>query len=633
MDLRPCTKGLLSLCLALGPMPAAILAASSTPAAEAVQTEQSHWNLTALFPNHAAWDAAAQALEKSLPRLTACKGRLSHSAPQLAQCLATYYDLNKQFARLGGYAHRLNDADGNDPKGQELVGRVAKLGSKLSEAASFLNPEILAMPPARLKKLQAHKALAPYRFALDNMVRLREHSLSNRESEIAAQASQMAATPNKIYRTFSTLNHPFAKVKLKNGDEVELTHAAYTKYRTLPDAEDRENVFKTFFGTFKQTRETYASLFESSINRDHFFARLQKYDSDMEASLSATNVPLTVYSTMLEQVKGHKKLLWRYLKLKQKMLGLKELKYSDLYLPLTTTEAPQYSFDDAKKIAYETLKPLGSDYVKILDKALAERWMDIYPKKGKRSGAYMDGSAYDVHPYVLMNYNNDYESVSTFLHEFGHAGHSYLANANQPFHYADYPIFVAEVASTFNEALLKSQLLKDAKDDKARLFLLGQYLEGWRTTVFRQALFADFEAQIHRMSAEGKTLTADLLEQTYLKLLREYYGEAEGVVKVDPIFAIEWAYVHHFFNSFYMFQYTTSFIASTALAEKVQSGEAGARDNYLNMLKAGGSKYPIDLLKMGGVDMSSAAPYSIAFKSMLDALDQAEKLVEGMETT
>jgi oligoendopeptidase F len=635
MDFRSSTPGLLSLCLAFGLMPKAILAAPATPstAVTAATSEQSDWNLKALFADQAAWDAAAQSIEKSLPKLTACKGTLARSAEQLAQCLATAYELNKQFARVSGYASRMNDADGNDPKGQELVGRVAKLGSKLSEAASFINPEIIAIPPARLKKLQADKALAPYRFALDNIVRLRDHSLSTREAEIAAQASQMASAPNKLYGTFSTLNHPFPKVKLKNGEEVELTHAAYTKYRTAPDAEDREKVFKEFFGSFKKTRETYAGLFESAINRDHFFARLQKYDSDMEASLSATNVPLPVYSTMLDQIKGHKELLWRYLKLKQKMLGLKELKYSDLYLPLTRADAPQYTFDEAKKLAYATLQPLGSDYVTILDKALAERWMDIYPKKGKRSGAYMDGSAYEVHPYVLMNYNNDYESVSTFLHEFGHAGHSYLANSTQPYQYADYPIFVAEVASTFNEALLHHQLLKDSKDDKTRLFLLGQYLESWRTTVFRQALFADFEAQIHRMSAEGQTLTADALESTYLKLLREYYGEAEGVVKVDPIYATEWAYVGHFFNSFYMFQYTTSFIASTALAEKVQSGEAGARDNYLRMLKAGGSAYPIDLLKMGGVDMSTAAPYNVAFKSMKDALDKAEKLILGQTTS
>jgi len=629
MDLRSSTKGLLSLCLAFGLMPQLGLAETTAPAA-AVTNAQSDWNLRALFADLGAWEASALSLEKSLPKLTACKGKLTRSAQQLAQCLATGYELNKEFARLAGYAHRMNDADGTNPKGQELVGRVAKLGSKLSEAASFMNPEILAIHPARLKKLQDDKALAPYRFALDNIVRLRAHSLSTREAEIEAQSSQMAATPNKIYGTFSTLNHPFAKVKLKNGEELELTHAAYTKYRTTPDAADREKVFKEFFGTFKTTRETYAGLFEAAINRDNFYSRLHKYESDMAASLSATNVPLTVYSTMLEQVKAHKELLWRYLKLKQQMLGLKELKYSDLYLPLSRAEAPQYSFDEAKKIAYETLKPLGSDYVKILDKALAERWMDIYPKKGKRSGAYMDGSAYEVHPYVLMNYNNDYESVSTFLHEFGHAGHSYLANSTQPFQYADYPIFVAEVASTFNENLLHHQLLRDAKDDKTRLFLLGQYLEGWRTTVFRQALFADFEAQIHRLSAEGKTLTADVLEQTYLKLLREYYGEAEGVVKVDPIYGIEWAYVGHFFNSFYMFQYTTSFIASTALAEKVQSGAADARENYLSMLKAGGSQYPIDLLKLGGVDMSSAAPYSLAFKSMRDALEKAEKLIQGM---
>jgi oligoendopeptidase F len=624
MNFRACKQGLLSLCLAIG-----IVQAPAVFADEA-DANKGNWDLNALYSDQTAWDAAARHVEASLPKFLACKGTLSRSAHQLAQCLGQYYGISKELARVANYSQRLNDADGNDTRGQELVGRTTKLASKFEEAVSFFDPEILSIAPARLKKLQADKEVQPYSFALDNIVRLRAHTLNAREAQIVAQASEMASTAGKVYSTFKTLNHPFPKVKLKNGEEVELTHAAFTKYRTAPDAEDREKVFKEFFGSFQRTRETYAALFDSSIAGDHFYSRLKNYDSDMAAALSQTNVPLTVYSTMLEQIKGHKELLWRYLKLKQKMLGLKQLNYSDLYLPLTRAEAPQYTFDQAKAIAYEAIKPLGADYKVILDKALAENWIDIYPKKGKRSGAYMDGSAYDVHPYVLMNYNNDYESVSTFLHEFGHAGHSYLSNANQPFQYADYPIFVAEVASTFNENLLHHQLLRDAKDDKTRLFLLGQYLEGWRTTVFRQAMFADFEATIHRLSAEGKTLTADLMEQTYLKLLKEYYGEAEGVVKVDPIYSTEWAYVHHFFSNFYMFQYTTSFIASTALAEKVQSGEANARDHYLDMLKAGGSRYPIDLLKIGGIDMSTAAPYSISFKSMQEALDQAEKLVAGI---
>lgn len=627
MYLRTIGRRLLGLSLVLSTLTAAAQAENTSPTSTDAATS-THWNLRALFADQAAWESAAKAVEKSLPQLQLCKGTLAKSAHQLAQCLTLSYQINKDFARVAAYAQRLNDADGNDALGQELVGRVGKLGSKLAEAASFVNPEILAIAPQRLKNLQTDKELAPYRFALDNIVRLREHSLNTREAEIAAQSSEMAAAASKIYGTFSTLNHPFAKVKLKNGEEVELTHAAYTKYRTAPDADDREKIFQAFFGSFQKTRETYASLLEASINRDHFFAKLQKYDSDMAASLSVTNVPQPVYTTMLEQIKDHKQLLWRYLKLKQKMLGLKELKYSDLYLPLTRTKAPKYTFDEAKSLAYASIKPLGSDYAKILDQALSEGWIDIYPKKGKRSGAYMDGSAYDVHPYMLMNYNNDYESVSTFLHEFGHAGHSYLANANQAYQYADYPIFVAEVASTFNENLLHHQLVKDAKDNQTKLFLLGQYLDAWRTTIFRQALFADFEQKIHSMSAEGKTLTADLLEQTYLKLLKDYYGEAEGVVKVDPIYATEWAYVGHFFNSFYMFQYTTSFIASTALAEKVYNAEPSARDLYLNMLKAGGSQYPIDLLKIGGVDMSSSAPYGIAFKSMEEALEQAEKLIQ-----
>ena len=602
-------------------------AASETPLpAPVASTVEDTWNLKDLFVDQQAWHAAATSLTANMPRLLTFKGQLSRDARQLAQCLKLYFQLKKELARLTVYAQSRNNADGSDPVGQDLVGRATKLNSQLDETASFMAPEILAIPQGRLRKLQATKELVPYRFTLDNITRLRAHTLNAREAEIAAQSSEMAAVPAKTYTTFSTLNHPFAKVKLHNDEEVELTFAAYTHYRTLQDTADREKVFHEFFGSLQRTRETYASLLDGAILRDHFYAKLKKYDNDLAASLGESNVPTSVYYTMLEQVKANRQLLWRYLKLKQKMLALAELKYSDLYLPLSHEPSGHYTFAEAKKIAHAAISPLGADYVKILDRALAGRWIDVYPRKGKESGAYMDSAAYDVHPYILMNYSDDYESVSTFLHEFGHSAHSYLAISQQPYHTADYPIFVAEVASTFNEILLNRYLAKAAPDDKAKLFLLGAYLESWRTTVFRQAFFADFEQNIHRLAAEGKTLTADLLQETYLKLLREYYGEAEGIVKIDPLYAVEWAFIPHFYGNFYVFQYTTSFIAATALAQKVLGEEPGVREGYLNMLKAGGSRYPIDLLKIAGVDMSGPEVYGVAFKAMDKALTEAEQL-------
>ncbi|RZA16549.1 MAG: oligoendopeptidase F family protein [Proteobacteria bacterium] len=514
--------------------------------------EQDKWDLTALYPSDEAWTQDAPRVEALIAPVAQCKGQWSKSPAAMAKCFDAYYLAQKAVARLSNYADQKVSVNGEDAKAQAMKGQAGKIWAKLGEASSSLDSEIIAIPETKLKTFLNAPGLKSYRMVLDNIVRQRPHTLSAAENQILSYSAELADGSREVFHALTTLNLPFPKVTLKSGETVQITAPAFGKYRQSPDAGDREKVFQAFFGTYKDFRETYAANFNSMVNRDAFYRKANKYESDVEAALGASNVPVNVYTRMIEQVKAYRPLLWRYLKLKQKVLGLKDLKYSDLYLPLTQETPPSYTFAEAQKIARETIKPLGEDYAKILELSIKDRWVDVYPAKGKVGGAYMDGSAYDVHPYLLMNYNNDYESVSTYLHEFGHAAHSYYSNKTQPFQYADYPTFAAEVASTFNENLLHHHLMGTNKDPKFQIFMLGQILENFRTTVFRQAFFADFEWRAHELAQKGNTLTADLLDKTYLDLLKEYYGDAEGVVKIDPLYAVEWAFIPHFYNRFYV---------------------------------------------------------------------------------
>ena len=593
------------------------------------QVDVAHtWNLADLYANQAAWEKDLARLERELKGFSKCQGTFNKGAKQIGACLDKQYSLVKRLYRLNGYADRLHHQDMGGILGQELHTRISKVATQVTAAMAFVEPEILALSPKKLKGMLKAKALSAYKHTIANVIRRRDHVRGRDEEQIIAQVGDLAGVPQNIYQTFSTLNLPFAEIKLKNGEMVRLSQAMYTKFRAAPDREDRIKVFQAFWGTYKKFRETYAGLLAGAVNRDHYYAQVRKYDSDLASALDGTNVPTAIYTNMITQIKGQKTLLWRYLKLRKKLLGLESLGYHDLYSSMVPSVEMKIDWKAGQALMSEALAPLGKEYGLMLNKCFDGRWTDVYPTKGKRPGAYMAGSAYDVHPYVLLNYNDDYESVSTAAHEYGHAGHSYLANKHQPFHLSRYPIFVAEVASTANENLLRLYVTEREKDEKKKLFLIGQYLESWRQTVFRQCLFAEFELKIHELAAEGKPLTADALDKLYLSLLREYYGEAEGVTSIDPLYATEWAYIPHFYYNFYMFQYTTSFIASTAVANKIYAGDDKARVAYLSMLKAGGSKYPVDLLKMAGVDMTTAEPYKVAFKALEQALNEAEKLTQ-----
>ncbi len=587
--------------------------------------EKYRWKLEDLYPTLEEFEKDFAKVEADMAAFAKCQGKLGRSTKDLRGCLDQLFDMSKRFARLATYSERLHDQDGKDVKGQELHDRIEKLGTRFSAAVAFVEPEILAIPAAKAKAMQKQKALADVGHYLDNILRRRPHVLSKAEEELMARTGDMAAVPENIYETLSTVNLPFPEIDV-DGQKTRINQAMFTRHRAHPDAAVRKRVFEALFGTYRAFRETMAGLLSGTVSRDHFVAKSRRYESDLQAALDRTNVPTSIYHNMIKNVRANRELLWRYLKLKQKLLKAQKLLYSDLYASVIPAVEMKIPYQEAQKIILEAVKPLGPEIVGILNAAFEQRWIDVYPTEGKRSGAYMSGSAYDVHPYLLLNYVDSYDAMSTTAHELGHAVHSYLSNKNQKFHDADYPIFVAEVASTANENLLRLHLVAKESDRAKKMFLLGQYLESWRTTVFRQCLFAQFELLIHDAAQKGTPLTADFLESSYLGLLRDYYGAEQGVVEIDPLFSVEWAYIPHFFYNFYMFQYTTSFIASVAIAERIFAGDAKAREGFLSMLKAGGSLYPVDLLKLAGVDLTQDEAYRTAFASLERAIGELEKL-------
>jgi oligoendopeptidase F len=427
---------------------------------------------------------------------------------------------------------------------------------------------------------------------------------------------------------FNNAEMPNPVLELSDGKKVELTAPIFGKYRTTPNRTDRMNLFKIWFGNYGKFQNTLAANLTGNAKGHFFYAKARKYSSSLEAALDANNIPVSVYENLIKQIHKALPTLHRFLRLKKKMLHLDTLHYYDLYMPLTQHFDRKYTIEEAQNIILHALKPMGGEYLTGLNKAFTERWIDYIPTKGKRSGAYSNGSAYDVHPYILMNWTDDYNSLSTLAHELGHTMHSYFSNKYQKFQNSDYSIFVAEIASTFNENMLNKYLIDRSKSKEEKLFLLSNYLERMRTTIFRQTLFAEFEWELHKMIERGEPVTGEKLSQLYLKLTREYYGHDQGYCVVDPYIAYEWAYIPHFYYNFYVYQYATSQIYSTAFAQKVFTEEKSAVDNYFKILKGGGSQYPIDLIREAGIDPLSSEAFDLTMQRMNEVMDEIEKLIQ-----
>jgi oligoendopeptidase F len=586
------------------------------------------WNLAEIYPSDGAWRKAKDELVAELPAIRPFKGTLASSAQKLADALELSSRLAKAFTRLYVYASMMSDQDTRVSLYQGMQQEMAQIGANFGAETSFIEPEILKMDAAQVDSfIGSEPRLKVYSFYLHDILRRRAHTLSDSEERLLANSSLVASAPSDIFGILSNADFPYPSITLSDGKTVKLDNAGFNLYRAVPNRADREKVMSAFFGALGNFRGTLGSTLNGQVQSDVFYAKARNYESALARSLDAANIPTTVYTRLIDGVNRALPTFHRYLNLRKRMMGVSELHYYDLYAPLVASADLTYTAEEAQKHVMAALKPLGPEYAAAASRAFNERWIDLYPSPGKRSGAYSNGGAYDVHPYMLINYNGKYNDVSTVAHELGHTMQSYLSNKTQPYPLADYPIFVAEVASTFNEALLIDHMLKTITDDATKLSLLGNYLEGIKGTVFRQTQFAEFELRAHEMAEKGEPLTGDALSKLYADITKKYYGHDKKVCIVDDYIQHEWAFIPHFYRNFYVFQYATSFTASAALSEKVLAGDAAATKRYLTFLGAGGSKYPIDLLKDAGVDMTSDEPLNLTMQKMNRVMDDMEKLL------
>jgi oligoendopeptidase F len=589
--------------------------------------ERYRWNLGDLYPDDDAWRASKAKLESRLPGLERFRGTLGTTSGSLLGCLAAADELSKEYLRLGAYAGMKSDQDTRDSAALAMQSEIGQLGSGFASAASYIEPEILAFPPEKVDAFLAEEpGLALYSHYLGDVRRRAAHTGTPGEERIIAEAGLVSEGPGDIYGVFSNADFPYPIVALADGTSVTVNPASFSVHRASGVREDRRTVFEAFFSKLHAYRRTFGAQLNAQMRKDLFFTRARRYPSCLDAALHGGNIPTEVYRNLIASIRRNLPTFHRYLRLRKRLLGLDALHYHDLYAPLVKEVDRTWSYEEARDLVLASVAPLGAEYARTAARAFDERWMDVYPTEGKRSGAYSNGAAYDVHPYILLNYNGKYDDVSTITHELGHTMHSWYSNTRQPYATSHYSIFVAEVASTFNEALLFDHVLRGTADAAGRLSLLGHYLEHFKATVFRQTQFAEFELLLHEAVERGEALTGDSLDALYLRIAREYYGHDAGVCTVDDHIRSEWSYIPHFYYNFYVFQYATSFCASSAICERVLAGDDGAMWRYIDLLSAGGSDYPIELLKRAGVDMGTTGPVEAAVAKMDRIMDEMERL-------
>ena len=582
------------------------------------------WALEDLYVNDEAWEAAAATLEEDMKVLSSFNGHLADSGEKLYEYLSTMERVDQKAGLLANYCMRKADQDTTNANYQAMSGKFMSTIFKLQAASSFETPQIMDITDEQLDGFYAAvPELERYRRYLTNLRRRKAHVLSPAEEKLLASAGEMGQTPNKIYGMFSNADLKFDDAVDGEGKSHPLSQGTFIGYQSSPDRSLRKSAYENLYAGFASFKNTAAGLLNAQNKQLKFFADARKYPSAFEASLDNTNVPTSVYLNLIEAVHANMDKMHRYVRLRKKLLGVDELHFYDVYTPLVADVDKKIPFSEAKQTVYDALAPLGEDYRAVLKQGFDSRWIDVYENEGKRSGAYSAGAA--VHPYVLLNYSGTLDSQFTLAHEMGHALHSYYSNKNQNPIDADYVIFVAEVASTCNEALLMEYLLGKTADKKERAYLINHFLEQFKGTLFRQTMFAEFELTIGRMVNEGKTLTADVLCSEYRKLNEAYFGPD---MVVDDQIAVEWARIPHFYFNYYVFQYATGYSAAIALSRKIlREGEKAVGD-YLRFLSGGCSASPIDLLKNAGVDMTSTQPIQQALDLFGELLDEMESLME-----
>ena len=587
------------------------------------------WNLRDIYPDEATWEEDLAVLGSAPGDVSAYRGRLKEGPEVLEACLRTYNEALKRFYRVSSYASMRYHEDTRVGATAEMEQRASLVGTSLSEAASFIDPEILEIGDQTVRAwIEQYDVLESYAHALDDVLRRAAHTLTPGEEEIVATAGLITDAPYSVYGMLANADMPWPTVTLSDGSEERLDQSAFTRLRAVPDRADREEVFRLFWDTWSGYTRTFGATLYAQVKRDLFHARVRRYPSSLAAALDSDRIPEAVYRTLIAEANRGLPVLHRYFRLRARMLEVEQLRYHDIYPPLVATDR-DFEIDEAKAIVLESVEVLGPDAVQVFAQGFADEWMDVYPREGKRPGAYMNGHVYDVHPFVLMNYNGNYESVSTLAHEWGHALHSQLANEAQAFVNAGYSIFTAEVASTFQEALLLDRMLTKSDSRQERIFFLGYALENLRGTFFRQTMFAEFELAIHEAVERGEALSGDRLTEMYGELVRRYHGHDESVVVIDEAYTVEWAYIPHFYYDFYVYQYATSVAASALLSERVLAGEDGAVEHYLDLLRAGGSDYAYDLMKEAGVDLATPEPYRALLRRMEGIMDEIEALLDS----
>ena len=582
------------------------------------------WNLESIYANNELWEEDYAALEKDAAEFAKLKGAIEADVSKIPAVLDAYYGLHRRLSKLSVYARMRFDQDTADSTYQTMAAKIGSLGVKIGAASAFVEPEILSYSKEQLEAAEKeNERTAYYGRKIEEMLRGQEHTLDAEKEELLAAAGDMAEAPDDIFSVLMNADMKYPDIVLEDGTHLPLTNSTYISYMESPDRAVREGAFKTLYGQIASLKNTFAAIYRGNLKQAKFYAQSRKYSSARAMYLADSNVPESVYDNLLSAVHEAIPMMYRYVAVRKKVLGVDKLHMYDVYTPIVAAQNQTYEFEQAKQMVLEALKPMGEDYLSHAREGLENRWIDIYPNKGKKGGAYSWG-CYDSQPFILLNYTKNLDSVFTLIHEMGHSIHSYYSRTAQDYAYSDYKIFVAEVASTCNECLLMHDLLEKTTDKEQRKYLLNHYLDSFKGTLFRQTMFAEFEKNAHEYCAQGKPLTAEALSQMYLELNQKYFGPD---MEKDEEIAYEWMRIPHFYTPFYVYQYATGYSAAVALSAKILKEGKPAVDAYMSFLKGGESKDPIDLLKMAGVDMTTEKPVADALALFGELVTELETLV------
>ena len=585
--------------------------------------QQYKWDLTSLFESDEKWEEKLASLKGQQQVALSYQGKLDN-AQTIYQYLKWDYSITSDLSDLFCYASLRHSEDTRDSSATSMYSRIYSLYVEISSASAFARPEILSLDDDKLKAIIEDDQLKDYRFMLEDLYREKKHTLSAKEEIVISSFGESFAAASEISESLRDSDLTFDDIIDGEGKKYPLSESSYIHYQMSDDRTLRKSAFESYYKTYKQHIHTFASAYRAQVKTAVTEARLRGYGSSREMSLSKNNIPLSVYDNLIESVHRHLNLMYRYLAIRKKLLSVDELHYYDVYAPLSKGSNKQYTYKQAQQMVLEAVSPLGKEYQKKVQQAFDEKWVDVYPNVGKSNGAYSSGT-YHSNPYIMMNFNGSLDSVSTLAHEMGHSLHTYLTNSHQPVQYSDYSLFVAEVASTVNENLLIDQLLQNCNDPRERLALLNEYLEGFKGTVYRQTMFAEFEMKAHQMAQQGQSLDCDSLSEVYENLIKLYFGDE---LVIDPEVKYEWARIPHFFNPFYVYVYATGYTSAVAIKEGILKQGQSAVDRYLEFLSMGSSDYPLNELKHAGVDLTSSESIDRAFEKLEEILDDAEKTIE-----